>query len=69
MFKALNVCKPIPAAGYLVTYELMEFRIYLLAFEVFGLQQQSRNNTFALAGVAEAFEAGLWLDMTSSERL
>jgi len=46
------------------------FQQNLLAFEVFGLQRQSRNNTFALAGVAaEAFEAGWWLDMTSFERL
>ena len=56
---------------YLVTFGLMEFRIYLLAFEVFLLlHQKSRNNTFALVeGLAEAFEAGLWLDMTSYERL
>jgi len=49
----------------------LDFQQNLLAFEVFLLlQQKSRNNTFALAGgLAEAFEAGLWLDMTSYERL
>jgi hypothetical protein len=52
------------------TYLTLDFQQNLLAFEVFGLPQwKSQDNTFGLAGVAEAFEAGLWLDMTSCERL